>query len=387
MKKLFIILFSIIFTNIYSQHNIIPNPVDYKATGSTFVFEDNISFDLKYKNDKIVQYTNDFKSYLKAIGVNIKNKNSKFDKKIIVDICKPYNNELSKEGYLLKIENKQINIQANTEAGIFYAFQSLKQLLPSSTSPSKNNKLQITTCIIKDYPRFGWRGLMLDVSRHFFTVDEVKKYIDKMAEYKFNVLHWHLTDDDGWRIEIKSLPKLTEIGAWRVQRYGRFGKNRQVPQKGEATSYGGFYTQEQIKDIVQYAENKNINILPEIDMPGHSMAALAAYPELSTGKEPKYVNPGAKFAEWYTNGRFEMLIENTLNPSDEKVYEFADKVFKEVATLFPFQYIHMGGDECYHGFWEKNQNAKKFMEKNNIKNGHELQSYFVERIGKIINKH
>ena len=205
-----------------------------------------------------------------------------------------------------------------------------------------------------------------------------------MAEYKFNVFHWHLTDDEGWRIEIKSLPKLTEIGAWRVESHGRFGETRPYPQPHEKTTYGGFYTQEQIKEVIKYAADRNITIVPEIDIPGHSMAALAAYPELSTKKEEKFVNPGSKFAEWYVGGKFKMLIENTLNPADEKVYDFIDKVFTEVAELFPGQYIHMGGDEAYHGYWEEDPTVQKFMKKNKIKDSHELQSYFVKRVEKII---
>jgi hexosaminidase len=198
------------------------------------------------------------------------------------------------------------------------------------------------------------------------------------------VFHWHLTDDEGWRVEIKSLPKLTEVGAWRVPRVGRFGDTRPYPQPGEKATYGGFYTQDQIREIVAYAKARNITIVPEIDVPGHSMAALAAYPELSTKKEDKFVNPGSKFAEWYGNGQFKMLIENTLNPADERVYEFLDKVFGEIAQLFPGEYIHMGGDECYHGYWEEDPDVQKFMKKNKIENSHELQSYFVKRVEKII---
>jgi hexosaminidase len=193
-----------------------------------------------------------------------------------------------------------------------------------------------------------------------------------------------LTDDNGWRIEIKSYPKLTEVGAWRVERHGKFGSDRAEPKPGEKTTYGGFYTQEQIKDIVKYAANRNITIVPEIDFPGHSMAALAAYPELSVKKEPKYVSPGNKFSEWYGGGKFKMLVENTLNPIDENVYVFIDKVFGEVAQLFPGEYIHMGGDEAYHGYWDENPEVQKFMKKHKIKNSHELQSYFVKRVENII---
>ncbi len=288
---------------------------------------------------------------------------------------------MANEGYSLEVTEDNIILSANKSAGIFNGIQTLKQLFPVE----KKDTIAITGCSIKDYPRFKWRGLMLDVSRHFFTVDEVKAYINQMSAYKLNVLHWHLTDDQGWRIEIKALPKLTEVGAWRVERHGRFGKSRTAPKPNEKATYGGFYTQEQIKDIVRYAQDRNITIVPEIDIPGHSMAALAAYPELSVKKEPKYVAPGTKFSEWYGGGKFKMLIENTLNPTDEKVYDFIDKVFTEVAELFPGTYIHMGGDEAYHGYWEENKDVQKFMKKHKIKDGEELQSYFVKRVEKIIN--
>ncbi len=387
MKKTLLAIFVIFSSYVYSQHNIIPAPVEYKSTNSTMVLTDNLRFNFSFDNEKVRQYANDFRLYLKNYGLNVADKQNEDTKQMKIALCKPYNKELAKEGYLLKVNEHSIDIEANTEAGVFYAFQTLRQLLPISAYKLANKEVKIPTCVIKDYPRFEWRGLMLDVSRHFFSVDEVKAYIDKMSEYKFNVLHWHLTDDEGWRIEIKSLPKLTEVGAWRVKRYGRFGVTRKVPQANEATDDGGFYTQKEVKDIIEYAQNKNITIVPEIDMPGHCMALLAAYPELSTRKEKKYVNPGAKFSEWYSGGRFEMLIENTLNPSDEKVYEFADKVFKEIAELFPAPYIHTGGDECYHGYWDKSKDVQKFMKKNKIANGHELQSYFVGRIAKIIKKY
>jgi hexosaminidase len=237
---------------------------------------------------------------------------------------------------------------------------------------------------ITDYPRFGWRGIMLDVSRNFFTKEEVKQYIDQIAEYKYNTFHWHLTDDNGWRIEIKSLPRLTEIGAWRVARYGQFGE-RAVPKQGEAAKTGGFYTQADIKEVIQYAQDRNVTIVPEVDVPGHSMAAIAAYPELSCTKDPNTkVNPGSPFSEWYDNGTFKMLIDNTLNPSDDKVYEFLDKVFTELAVLFPNPYIHVGGDECYKGFWTKDPGCQALMKKMKMSKPEELQSYFMKRVETIL---
>ena len=287
--------------------------------------------------------------------------------------------QLGMEGYRLRVESEGISITANTEAGLFNGWQTLKQMIATANG-------YLPGCTIVDYPRFDWRGLMLDVSRHFFTVEEVKAYLDQMASYKFNVFHWHLTDDNGWRIEIKSLPKLTEVGAWRVERHGKFGRGRKEPSVDEPTPYGGFYSQEEIRDIVQYAQARNIRIVPEIDVPGHSMALLAAYPHLSTRQEPKHVNPGTRFAKWYGNGRFEMLIENTLDPSNEEVYETMDKIFGEVAELFPGQYIHIGGDEAYKGYWERDPDCQAFMRQNGLRDAHELQSYFVKRMGKIIER-
>lgn len=294
---------------------------------------------------------------------------------------------LGKEGYTLESSADNVFIKANTAAGLFYGIQTLLQLLPVQIESKTLQQAtwQLPVVSIVDYPRFAWRGIMLDVSRHFFTKEYVKEYIDRMAHYKFNIFHWHLTDDNGWRMEIKSLPKLTEVGSWRVPRTGTFGSNA-PPKPGEAATDGGFYTQEDIKEIIQYAGDRFVQVMPEVDVPGHSMAAIAAYPELSVTKDPNTkVNPGSNFSKWFGNGKFEMYIDNTLNPTDEKVYEFLDKVFTEVAAIFPFEYIHMGGDECYKGYWERDSSVRKFMRKMSIKNSEELQSYFTKRVNKIIN--
>ncbi|HKZ36738.1 MAG TPA: family 20 glycosylhydrolase, partial [Chryseolinea sp.] len=295
--------------------------------------------------------------------------------------------KLGNEGYLLETSLSNVKISANTPAGLFYGVQTLLQLLPKEIESNKIQsqvKWQIPAVTISDYPRFSWRGIMLDVSRHFFSKEYVKEYIDQLARYKFNRFHLHLTDDNGWRVEIKSLPRLTQVGAWRVPRTGTFGSN-DAPKPGEKPSYGGFYTHEDIKELVQYAKERYVEIIPEIDVPGHSMAAIAAYPELCVTKDTTIrVNPGSNFSKWFGKGKFEMYIDNTLNPTDEKVYQFLDKVFTEVAALFPYEYIHMGGDECYKGYWERDPGVQEFMKKNKIANGEELQSYFTKRVGKII---
>jgi hexosaminidase len=289
---------------------------------------------------------------------------------------------LGAEGYTLDIDSLNIFIQANSAAGLFYATQTLLQLMPGQieSNVSVNRVWKIPTVKIVDYPRFQWRGLLLDVSRHFFSKEYVKEFIVRMARYKYNRFHWHLTDDNGWRVEIKRYPLLTEVGAWRVPRIGAFGNNEPPRPEDEAT-YGGYYTQEDIKEIVHFAKQHFIEIIPEVDFPGHSMAALAAYPELGVTKDSAIkVDPGTDFAKWHPDGTFEMSIENTLNPTDDGVYEFVDNVYSEIADLFPFEYIHIGGDECYKGFWERDPAVQSFMKKHDLKTGLELQSYFTKRV-------
>lgn len=292
---------------------------------------------------------------------------------------------LGTEGYKLLVTPESVTISANKPAGLFYGAQTILQLLPKeieSSKPVKNVAWTIPAVEITDYPRFGWRGLLFDVVRHFFTKEEVKSFIDEMAKYKYNLLHLHLTDDQGWRIEIKSLPNLTKTGAWRANRVGEWGKFT-LPTPDEPRTYGGFYTQEDMKEIIRYAKDRFIDILPEIDVPGHSLAAVASYPELTCTPGNYSVNSGEKFMNWFSGG-FTAMIDNTLCPANEKVYPFLDKVFTEIAELFPFGYIHMGGDECAKNFWEKNAMIKTLMNKEGLKTMDEVQSYFVKRVEKII---
>lgn len=293
------------------------------------------------------------------------------------------------EGYLLNVNDKGIQVKANTNAGLFYGWQTVQQLLPAAIygkTVSKNTNWQLSHCSIIDKPRFGWRGMMLDVSRHFFSKADVKVFIDDMVRYKYNRFHWHLTDDQGWRIEIKSLPRLTSVGAWRAERKGKW-MNITTPALDEPKTYGGFYTQEDIKEIVAYAKARFIEVIPEIDVPGHSMAMLAAYPNLSTTPHyPYQVNAGDEFMDWEgLNGHATARIDNSLDPSNEEVYSVLDKVMTEVAPLFPFEYIHMGGDENAKNNWEKSANVQALMKREGLKDQMEVQSYFVRRMQKIIN--
>ena len=296
---------------------------------------------------------------------------------------------LGTEGYTLDINEKGIQLKANANAGLFFGWQTVMQLLPSAVyanSLQANTNWSLPYVSIIDKPRFGWRGMMLDVSRHFFSKADVKTFIDDMARYKYNRFHWHLTDDQGWRIEIKSLPKLTSVGAWRAERKGKW-MNITTPALDEPKTYGGFYTQEDIKEVVAYAKARFIEVIPEVDVPGHSLAMNTAYPFLSTTPNyPFQVNAGDEFMDWEgLNGHVAAKIDNSLDPSNETVYEYLDKIFGEIAPLFPFEYIHMGGDENAKNNWEKSPNVQALMKKEGLKNQNEVQSYFVRRVQKIIN--
>ncbi len=388
MKNLLILIMMTLAGTVSAQApavTIIPQPVDVKAGTGSFVLTPAavISFDNPAAKEvaamlaaKLAVPTGfTFKPVQGKTGTIRLNLNATPDAK------------LGNEGYTLVSTAKNVVISANQPAGLFYGVQTLLQLLPAAIeSPSVvKTQWKVPAVSVTDYPRFAWRGLMLDVSRNFFTKAEVKQYIDEMVKFKYNTFHWHLTDDNGWRIEIKSFPKLTEVGAWRVPRYGHFGE-RPAPKPGEPATDGGFYTQDDIREIVKYAQDRFVTIVPEIDVPGHSMAAIAAYPWLSCSKDQvTQVNPGSNFSEWYGDGTFKMLIDNTLNPSDDRVYDFLDKVFTEVAALFPNPYIHVGGDECYKGFWAKDSACQALMQKQNYHEAEQLQGYFVNRLEGILN--
>jgi hexosaminidase len=390
VKKLFTLaVLAFVSISTFAQEiSIIPQPVSLQVKTGVFNLTASTTISIPAKNSeatKIAAYLTD--KIKTATGFHLKTTETSPEQGTISLRIGSTDKNLGKEGYSLEVTDNLIVITAPTTAGLFYGVQTLLQLLPNeieSKSVITDVQWRVPAVSITDYPRFAWRGVMLDVSRHFFPKEFVKDYIDQIARYKFNRFHFHLTDDQGWRIEIKSYPKLTEVGAWRVPRTGTFG-DMTPPKPGEARTDGGFYTQADIKEIVQYAKDRYIEILPEIDVPGHSMAAIAAYPELCVTKDTSIqVNPGTRFSKWYGGGKFEMLIDNTLNPADDKVYQFLDKVFGEVAQLFPFEYIHIGGDECYKGYWEKDSGVQAFMKKNNIRDGVELQSYFTKRVSKII---
>ena len=272
--------------------------------------------------------------------------------------------ELPAEGYNLRITPERIDLSGADRAGLFHGIQSLIQLLPP-----KGDETAIPCMNILDHPRFGWRGMHLDVCRHFFPVEFVKKYIDLLARYKMNRFHWHLTDDQGWRIEIKKYPKLTEVGAWRAgSQIGPYSR-----REYDSIPYGGFYTQEQIREVVAYAAARHVTVVPEIEMPGHAMAALASYPNLGCTGGPYEVQKG-----WG-------VFDDVFCAGNDSVFTVMQDVLTEVMELFPGEYIHVGGDECPKERWKTCPKCLARMKTNGLKDEHELQSYLIQRIEKFVN--
>ena len=273
---------------------------------------------------------------------------------------------LGEEGYTLNITDR-VSIKASAASGLYYGAQTLRQLLPPEIySPEKVSKVWKCPAVeVRDVPRFGWRGLHLDVARHFMPKEDVLRFIDTMSTLKFNVLHWHLTEDQGWRIEIKKYPKLTTVGAWREKSI--VGHYRDKPRKYDDTRHGGFYTQDEIREVVAYAAARGITIVPEIDMPGHMQAAIAAYPELGvTGEQVGLRN------EWG-------ISEIILNP-EESTVQFCKDVLTEVMEMFPSEFIHIGGDEAKKNQWDNSARVKELLKERGLKDSHEMQSWFIKQI-------
>jgi hexosaminidase len=364
--------------------SIIPEPVELKQTPGEFLLPEIITISIPETTD-LRETSLSLQKKLAITGkkISISNKNEKASIRIVL-FSQP-EQELGNEGYRLTVKNSGIEISANKAAGIFYGIQTLWQILPEqidSKTPIKGLEWKLPFVEIKDYPRFVWRGLMFDVARHFYGKKDVEDFIDQMVQYKFNLLHMHLTDDEGWRIEIKGLPRLTSFGAWNAKRVGYFGTFAPIPAD-EPRTFGGFYTQDDIRELVKYAKDRFVDILPEVDVPGHSMAAVASYPELSCtpGADKYQVISGEKFVDWPGPVAH---FDNTLCPANERVYSFLDTVFTELAGLFPFPYIHVGGDECPKNFWEINPQIKALMVKENLKTMEEVQSYFEKKVEKIV---
>ena len=284
--------------------------------------------------------------------------------------------ELKEEGYHLTSTKNKILVEAPDPAGLFYGVQTLMQLLPPDVfgrDVVTDAGMKVPAVKIIDYPRYPWRGMHLDVSRHFFPKEFVKKYIDLIAMHKMNIFHWHLTDDNGWRIEIKKYPLLTEVAAWRVDREDKPWGERELQQPGEEATYGGFYTREEIREIVQYAAERHVTVIPEIEMPGHTSEVFAAYPEYSCRGEKLTVQPGSY---WPNTDIF--------CAGKEETFEFLEDIITEVAGLFPSEYIHIGGDEADKTEWKRCPLCQARMKQEGLKSEDELQSYFIRRIEQVL---
>ena len=349
--------------------NIIPKPVRtvmgegfFNINGETTIRMENAKRELKPAAGFLSNYVKEISGY--QLKTNGKTTNA-------ITLSLVTNNEIGEEGYLLKVTSSEIKISANTKGGLVYGMQSLFQTLPQIRT---NAQLMVPAMEITDYPRFKWRGMHMDVSRHFFSPEMVKEYIDLLATYKLNTLHWHLVDDQGWRIEIEKYPKLTSVGAWRVDRTDLPWAERPVAKAGEPTTYGGYYTQQQIKEMIKYAAERNVTIVPEIEMPGHVASAITAYPFLSCTQAPQFNITGGNYSEASSN----------YCAGNEETYKFLENVLDEVVELFPSKYIHLGGDEVDKTSWKNCPKCQAKMKAEGLKDVDELQSYFMRRMEKYL---
>ena len=356
-----IIVFFIFFSHIntlFSQKNdIIPTPTEQTINNSFMEIENSPEIITDYEFNSAATL---FKNAIKKLDLT-----SKKTTKNRIEFS--INEKLNEEEYILKINTDQITIEASTETGAIFGFQSLYQLMNLNL---KNGVVKLQNQIIKDSPRFKYRGMHLDVGRHMYPVDFIKKYIDGLAMLKFNNFHWHLTEDQGWRIEIEKYPELNNVGSFRDSTL--IGHYTDKPWQFDKTRYGGFYTKKEIKEVVRYADERGINVIPEIEMPGHSQAAVSSYPEFGcTGEQVGVAPLWGVFKEIYC--------------SKNETFDFLEDIIDEVVELFPGKYIHIGGDEAPKTNWKACGNCQNVIKREDLKDEHELQSYFITRMEKYIN--
>lgn len=365
-----LIIFSPCFLFGQQTVSIIPQPVSLQINKGYFIIDNSTTLKFNAADTDLKLAANFFSTSIKNISGNSLLQNTATKKNIEFKIAKT--NTIGEEGYLLNVTPAAITIVANTKAGIIYAIQSLLQTLPAIRT---NALLKIPCMQLTDYPRFKYRGMHLDVSRHFFGPEFVKEYINLLASYKMNTFHWHLVDDQGWRIEIKKYPKLTSVGAWRVDQNDKVWSSRPQAKPGEEPTYGGYYTQEQIKDIIKFATERNVTIIPEIEMPGHVASAIAAYPALSCTQQPQLPLTGGDYSG----------ISSGYCGGNDSVFTFLENVLTEVIALFPSKYIHIGGDELDKGPWKVCPKCQARIQALHLKDEDGLQSYFIHRIEKFVN--
>lgn len=352
---------------------LIPLPVQLEYCGGHFLFSESTRVLLRPASQELMPAATYWLSHcFRRAGMElyiIENDPGQDVIELVLDKNLP-----NPEAYRLQVDANKIVITASAPAGAFYAFQTLRQLLPPDFESGIHSgnvfKSQVPCVRIDDAPRFPYRGMHLDVGRHFFPVDFIKKYIDVLAMHKFNRFHWHLTEDQGWRIEIKQYPKLQEVAAWRKETL--IGHYSDQPHRFDGQRYGGFYTQDEIREVVRYAAERHITIVPEIELPGHSLAALSAYPELACTP-----GPFEAATKWG-------VFEDVYCPKEE-TFTFLENVLTEVMELFPGEYIHIGGDECPKDRWKTCPSCQALIQKEGLKDEHGLQSYFIRRIERFLN--
>ena len=350
-----------------SPLSLIPLPASVQQGSGQFTFPKKVQLCVpSYTGDSVKAVAKRWAgNFTKSTGIKVS-----VGKKANAAIQLRLNSGLAPEAYDLQVTRERIVIEAARPAGFFYALQTLNQLLPSRAVMAgvKTTDVQAWTLpvvTIKDHPRFEWRGFMLDEGRHFYGKEEIKKLLDVMAAYKLNRFHWHLTEDQGWRIEIKKYPRLTEVGAWRNSKVLGWGE-----VKPDGQRYGGFYTQKDAREIVRYAQERFIEIVPEVDIPGHSQAAVAAYPEFLS------CDPQNKHEVWLWQG----VSPDVINVSHPQAVQFAKDVIDELTAIFPFRYIHLGGDECPTNKWEANEACRQQLASIGSKDFRDLQINFYRQL-------
>ncbi len=353
----FFIFFSHINTLFSQKNNIIPTPNEQTINNGFMEIENSPEIITESSFNSAARL---FKNAIKKLDLT-----SKKTTKNRINFS--LNEKLNEEEYILKINTDQINIEASTETGAIFGFQSLYQLMNLNL---KNGVVKLQNQVIKDSPRFKYRGMHLDVGRHMYPVAFIKKYVDGLAMLKFNNFHWHLTEDQGWRIEIVKYPELNNIGSYRDSTL--IGHYTDKPWQFDNTRYGGYYTKKEIKEVVRYAQERGINVIPEIEMPGHSQAAVSSYPEFGcTGEQVGVAPLWGVFKEIYC--------------SKNETFDFLEEIIDEVVELFPGKYIHIGGDEAPKTNWKACGNCQNVINREELKDEHELQSYFITRMEKYIN--
>lgn len=360
--------------------NVIPAPAQAEIKPGNFTITRETVITIGEENSELTwigEYLGELINSATWYSIPVTTSGESTDNSIVLTIDSDTSGYENDEAYQLTSDENGVTIKAPTATGIFYGIQTLRQLLPPEiehTDPTlvpQNVEWTVPAVEINDHPRFSYRGMHLDVARHFFPVDFIKKYIDLLAMHKMNRFHWHLTDDQGWRIEIKKYPKLTEVGSRRDSTLVGSYDSEIYDNK----PHGGFYTQKEIRDVVKYAQDRQITIIPEINLPGHSSAILAAYPQFGCQEDQEY----QVISSWG-------IFDNILCPTDE-TFSFIEDVMVEVMDLFPSEYIHIGGDEARKVQWEESEVAQEVIKREGLKDELELQSYFITRVEKFLNEH